>query len=151
MFDIGSVAPFTRDGTSILFFTKGFGRGHAMPDLAIVEALKRCCTETPNVTFVSYGTGAATLRANGSDVIDLEMPDNNPLLDTIVYSTQLTSHLTPRLIIAHEEVAPLLAAKAFNIPCLFITDFFQEATMLTTKLIEYANEVIFIGDRGVFT
>lgn len=134
----------------ILFFSKGFGRGHAMPDLAIANLIHQY---RPNITlqFVSYGTGAATIRAHKCDVIDLGMPDNNPLLETIVHCIKLVVRLGPTLIVTHEEIAPLLAAQAFDTPCLFITDYFQEPPMLTTKILEFAEEVIFTGDAGVFT
>lgn len=138
------------NAADILFFSKGFGRGHAMPDLAIADKLHH---QTPalRIQFVSYGTGAATFRANGRDVIDLGMPDNNPLLETIVHCFKLVSTFAPPLIVSHEEIAPLLAAKALDIPCLFITDYFQEPSMLTTKILEFAAEVLFTGDPGVFT
>ena len=67
----------------ILFFSRGQGRGHALPDLAISEALLR---EKPQLDlhFVSYGTGADTLRAHGQTITDLDLPDDNPFIETLV-------------------------------------------------------------------
>lgn len=121
-----------------------------MPDIAIVEELRRRGLND-DVRFVSYGTGATTFRQAGYPVIDLKMPDNNPFLDTIIYCTQVISRLKPDLVIAHEEVAAMVAASAFDNRTIFITDFFQEPTMLSTKALEFADELIFIGDSDVFT
>ena len=44
---------------STLFFSRGRGRGHAIPDLEIVRELAQI-TDAITVQFVSYATGAAT-------------------------------------------------------------------------------------------
>jgi hypothetical protein len=118
--------------------------------MAIAECLSTN-TDGISIRFVSYGTGAATFRSCGVSVVDMKLPDNNPLLETIVCCTQIVASLKPQLVVAHEEVGALLGAKVFNTPSIFITDFFQEPTMLATKLLEYADEVIFIGNPGTFT
>ena len=48
----------------VLFFSRGKGRGHAVPDAAIASDL---VGREPDVkiTFASYGMGAATLKSLG--------------------------------------------------------------------------------------
>jgi UDP-N-acetylglucosamine:LPS N-acetylglucosamine transferase len=134
----------------VAFFTRGWGRGHAVPDMAIVGRLLNEATDV-DLRFVSYGTGSRTLRSNGYDVLDLELPDMNPFLDTIVGAIDALRSLHPELVIAHEEAAALIAARGFSIPSLFITDFFQDPSMLSMRAVEYAREVLFVGEPHVFT
>lgn len=58
----------------ILFFSRGRGRGHAIPDLAIA---KRLLHADPSLAlaFASYGTGAETIRNSGCDLIDLRLSE----------------------------------------------------------------------------
>ena len=39
---------------------------------------------TLGITFVSYGVGAATLKELGQEVVDLGLPEDNPLWDTLL-------------------------------------------------------------------
>jgi hypothetical protein len=121
-----------------------------MPDITIVDELREQVNGI-EVRFASYGTGAATLRENGYDVIDMELREDTALLDATVVCTQITDHLRPHLIISHEEVGALLAARGLRTRCAYITDFFKDPNALDTKGLEHADEVIFIGNEGVFT
>ncbi|MGH9353064.1 MAG: hypothetical protein ACRD2G_13045 [Terriglobia bacterium] len=134
----------------IAFFSRGRGRGHVVPDMAIVRELE---SETPgvDVRFVSYGIGSATLRQRGFDVIDLAVADNSTIIESVVSAAQVVGSIRPELVIAHEEFGALPAAKIFNLPSLFITDFFQDPNALTTRCLRYADEVVFIGNPGEFT
>jgi UDP-N-acetylglucosamine:LPS N-acetylglucosamine transferase len=116
----------------------------------IVKALKRIGISA-DVRFVSYATGAATFRAFGSDVIDLGVSQDPPLLDMIVLETQLLLREKPLLIIAHEEYAAATAADICGIPCVFLTDFFHDPSTLPMQALRSVAEVVYIGDKGIFT
>jgi hypothetical protein len=66
----------------VLLFSRGKGRGHAIPDAAVAaDVIAR--KPSVDVTFASDSTGLATLRDLGCRVIDLERPEANPLSDTV--------------------------------------------------------------------
>ncbi len=133
----------------ILFFSRGRGRGHAIPDMAIMDAVHGQCPEI-NCKFVSYGTGAATLSEFGRPVVDLQMPDENPFLETLIDSFRVIDEASPRLVISHEEFAAVVAAKARGVPSIFITDWFGNENHIAMQALAYAGKVIFLGNRGVF-
>ena len=56
--------------TKILFFSRGRGRGHAIPDMQIAKELERQDSEI-EIRFVSYGTGAI-MAVPAHDERDLE-------------------------------------------------------------------------------
>src|ERR1035438_8260313 len=142
--------PFVPGAFGIAFFSRGRGRGHAVPDMAIARELLQL---VPNVDlrFVSYSGGAETFRSCGYEVVDLHMPDEPPLLPMIVQEGRIIRSLQPRLVISHEELAALPASQVFDVPCLFITDFFQDPNPFLTSALQCAREIIFIAERGIFT
>ena len=60
---------FDPSRVGILFFSRGRGRGHAIPDMAIAEKLLRL-RDDADIRFVSYATGAATFTEFGHSVIE---------------------------------------------------------------------------------
>src|SRR5690242_12943702 len=104
---------------SVLFFSRGRGRGHAIPDLEIVRELKQIDSAI-EVQFVSYSTGAATFRAEGYRVIDLELPEENSFAETIVIAYRKILEFHPKVVISHEEFAAIIAAKVANVPSIFL-------------------------------
>lgn len=134
---------------NVLFFSRGRGKGHAIPDMAIVNALDEL---DHNVTcqFVSYGTGAVTLAEFGHRVCDLQLPDENPFLETVVRSSNLIVKNLPDVIVAHEEFAAILAGKIHNVPSIFITDWFHNEKYLWMQALEFSKAVLFLGTQGVF-
>lgn len=145
-----SAARFETGKFGILFFSRGRGRGHAVPDSAIAKELLRVAPNV-QVIFVSYSLGAETLRLHGHEVVDLELQRDPHFIDTLILEGHLIASLRPRLVIAHEEFAAVPAAHLSRIPCLFLTDFFSDPMMVTTYSLRYAEEVIFIGPSGLFT
>jgi len=133
----------------VLFFSRGRGRGHAIPDMAIMEAVHRL---DPNIEwrFVSYGTGAATLSEFGQQVHDLELPDDNPFLETLIRACGAIRTFEPRVVVSHEEFAALPAAKICGAPAIFLVDWFMNEQRLATQTLAYAESVIFPGERGAF-
>lgn len=134
----------------IMIVSRGHGRGHAMPDMAIATDLARMASDL-NLRFVSYAAGAEAYRACGWNVLDLQKPENPPFLDMIIAYTRLLMESKPILIVSHEEVAVLPVAAALNIPCVFITDFFADPNSLNTWPLRYADEVVFTAHRGLYT
>ena len=142
--------PFEPGTFGIAFFSRGRGRGHAMPDMAIARELLQMSPGL-DIRFASYSGGAETFRSCGYEVIDLHMPDEPPMLTAIVQESRIVRHLQPRLVISHEELAALPASQVFDVPCLFITDFFQDPNPFLTSAMQCAREIIFIAERGIFT
>ena len=129
----------------ILYFARGRGRGHALAGLAIAEAL----TST-EVQFVSYGTGAATLREQGRPVIDLHLPDQPDRLAVGAKFSQALQAGRPSLVVAHEEFDVIAAARLHKLPCVFVTDWFTKETDSIMQLLRYANQVLFLDQPGTF-
>src|ERR1035437_7034791 len=134
----------------VAFLSRVRGPGHAMPDMAIARELLQLVPHV-DTRFVSYSGGAETFRSCGYEVVDLHMPDEPPILPMIVQASRIIRHLQPQLVISHEELAALPASQVFDIPCLFITDFFQDPNLFLTSAMECAREIVFIADRGIFT
>jgi UDP-N-acetylglucosamine:LPS N-acetylglucosamine transferase len=138
------------DGTvNILFFSRGRGSGHAVPDLALADELHRH-DENLAITWASYGTGYETLKAHGCDVIDLHLPEENPFVETNLAAFKLISATAPHLVISHEEFAVAPASRSLGIPVVFLTDFFLPAKHLWMQCLSCADEIIFIDDHSIF-
>jgi len=133
----------------ILFFSRGRGRGHAIPDLEIVrEILKQ--RDDVDIRFVSYGTGARTIEEFGFPLIDLGLPDLNPITETTVLAGKLIGWLDPDLVVSHEEFPALPAAKIFDKPTIFLTDFFVEPEKYSMQTLKFADEVLYLDDAADF-
>ena len=133
----------------LLFFSRGRGRGHAIPDIAIAEELVRRRDDV-DIRFVSYGTGADTFTEFGHGVIDLDLPERKSTLETLVRAGHMIGWLRPQLVVAHEEFAVPPAARIFGVPALFITDWFSEPENFSMRCLGYADEVLFIDEPGIF-
>lgn len=131
----------------VFFFSRGRGHGHAIPDMAIADELAKLRSDI-DIKFVSYGTGAKTFVAHGKTVINLGMPDMNPVWATVVRAGQLISQLRPALVVSHEEFAIPPAARLFDIPAVFITDWFPDPEDPRMEALSYADEVIVIESEG---
>lgn len=137
-------------GFRFVWFSRGRGRGHAVSDIWIAREVLALRPDT-SIDFVSYADGAETFRARGVAVIDLGLPPDPPFLEMVVQGARVVQSTRPRLVVAHEEYAALVAARIFEVPSLFLTDFFQDPSWsFMTALID-ASEVIFTGEKGLFT
>jgi|HubBroStandDraft_4_1064222.scaffolds.fasta_scaffold151003_1 hypothetical protein len=133
----------------ILFFSRGRGKGHAIPDAAIMESVRNL-DDRIGWQFVSYGTGASTLAELGHSVRDLQLPDDNPFHETLIRACKVISECSPGLVVSHEEFAAVLAARIFGIPAIFLTDWFGTENHIIMQTLTYAESVIFLGERGSF-
>jgi hypothetical protein len=133
----------------ILFFSRGRGSGHAVPDLALAEELHRH-DENVAITWASYGTGYETLKAHGCDVIDLHLPEENPFVETHLAVFKLISATAPHLVISHEEFAVAPASRSLGVPVVFLIDFFLPAKHLWMQCLSCVDEILFIDDKSIF-
>jgi UDP:flavonoid glycosyltransferase YjiC (YdhE family) len=133
----------------ILFFSRGRGRGHAIPDAAVMNEVAQIRSDLA-WSFASYATGAETLRSLGCHVHDLDLPEENPFLATILRCYRLMERCKPRFIVAHEEPAALVAAELMQLPAVFMTEWFVSDTTLVMQPLSYAKAIIFIQDQGIF-
>jgi UDP-N-acetylglucosamine:LPS N-acetylglucosamine transferase len=134
----------------VLFFSRGRGRGHAVPDIAIAQALNER-REDVDIRFVSYAAGAATLSAAGLPLIDVDVTDVSPLAELTALSGKLIRWLNPDLVVAHEEFAVPPVAKIFDKPAVFIVDFFTTEEMHSMAALKFADEILFTGQEGRYT
>ncbi|HEX2721895.1 MAG TPA: hypothetical protein VHM24_03195, partial [Gemmatimonadaceae bacterium] len=133
----------------VLFFSRGRGRGHAMQDMTIARHLREL-NDNVEIRFVSYGSGADTFDRAGEHHIDLDFPDRNPILDTLVAAGRLIGWLNPDLVVAHEEFIALPAAKIFQKPTVLLTDWFADETKPTMSTIPFADRILFLDEQGMF-
>jgi UDP-N-acetylglucosamine:LPS N-acetylglucosamine transferase len=140
---------FEQDNKKVLFFSRGRGRGHAIPDIEIIRAL---CDLRPDVEvrIVSYGAGASTFADFNFPLIDIGLPDTSPIAEMSVIAGRLVGWLNPDIVVAHEEFPVMPAAKIFNKPAVFITDWFTDPDMYSMNALKFADEILFTGRQGVF-
>jgi len=139
---------FGGDGIKILFFSRGRGRGHAIPDMEIGRELA-ALDAAAQVRFVSYATGADTFEAHGIAHIDLCLPERNPINETIVAAGKVIGWLNPDLVVSHEEFMGLPAAKIFSKPAILITDWFAESEGYAMSSLRLAEKIIFLDSPGI--
>jgi UDP-N-acetylglucosamine:LPS N-acetylglucosamine transferase len=132
-----------------LFFSRGRGRGHAIPDIALVTELLQDAN-CPALQFVSYGTGADTIRQHGYHVIDLELSEESQFAETLIRCAQAVRDYLPNFVISHEEFAALPAAQVFGVPCIFLIDWFPRAGTVWMECLRYARSTIFMDDPGYY-
>ena len=122
-----------------------------MPDLEIIAALRAKVGDSLNIQFACYSTGADVLAEAGETVIDLELPDLNPFLETMVLSAKVIGSLRPDLVVSHEEFAALPAADIFGVPAVFLTDWFvEDPDRLIMRALLFADEIVFLEREGWF-
>ena len=133
----------------ILFFSRGRGYGHAIPDLAIADDLAVLARDI-SIQFVSYSSGAQVLRNCGRDVIDLELPENNPFLATLSRAKKVIGDVTPDIVVAHEEFSALYAANVAGLPSVFIGAWLPPSGSIAAESLSYCDSIIIVGNPGLF-
>ena len=132
-----------------LFFTRGRGRGHAVRDLAIAQQL-RVLNPAVKLAFASYDLGYATFIESGEFAHDLRFEERNPFPATVVRAAALIKSLMPRLVVAQEEPAALVAAAVCDIKALFTTSWFSRSSNERYQALEYAHRILFMEEPGLF-
>ena len=67
-----------------------------------------------------------------------------------VIAGKLVGWLNPDLVVAHEEFPVMPAAKIFDKPAIFITDWFTDLEMYSMNALKFADEILFTGRQEVF-
>lgn len=140
---------FASGREGVLWFSRGRGRGHAIPDLEIAREWEAIAPSI-DVRFVSYATGADTIEAAGRPLIRLDMPERGSTADMTVYAGRLIGTLDPRLVVAHEEFSALPAAKIFAKPTVLITDWFTSPDMHSMQCSRFADRIVFTDETGIY-
>jgi UDP-N-acetylglucosamine:LPS N-acetylglucosamine transferase len=140
---------FETSGRRLLFFSRGRGRGHAIPDIEILRAL-HALDPGIETRIASYSTGAATFTAFGYPVIDLGLPDDSPVAEMSALAGRLIRWLKPDLVAAHEEFAAMPAARIFDTPTVFVTDYFTDPESYSMHALKFADQILFLGEEGAF-
>ncbi len=133
----------------VLFFSRGRGRGHAIPDIEIVKELYKLRDDI-EVRFVSYGTGARTIEEFDFPLIDLDLPEDNSVNATMISAAKLIGWLDPDLVVAHEEFPAMPASKILDKPTVFVTDWFTAPDSYAMDALRYADRVVFIDEPGIY-
>ena len=74
----------------------------------------------------------------------MEMPEDNPVWETVVRSLRVIEEHRPCLVISHEEFAAVPASKGLGVPAVFLTDWFMPEGFAQMQALRYADEVIFL-------
>lgn len=133
----------------VLFFSRGRGHGHAIPDMAVAREMLALQPGT-SVHFASYATGAETLRNAGWEVIDLHLPADNPWLPTLLACCDVIQRVQPSVIIAHEEFAALVAGRVAGIPSIFISAWLPQSRGYAYDAMACADYAIILEEPGLF-
>jgi hypothetical protein len=133
----------------ILFFSRGRGKGHAVPDLAITAEL-RSILPSVRVLFASYASGAEVFRAAGEEFIDLGFSETTSLFDIVIGSGRLLTKQRTRVVCSHEEPGVLLASKVFECPSVFLTHWFPTLQDPYLDVFKCADEVLFMEQKRLF-
>ena len=131
------------------FFSRGRGRGHVYPDIEIGRELGRGDGEV-KISFVSYATGAETFRASHHEVIDLQLPENNDYVETLVRASRVIGELRPDLIISHEEFAVLPAARIAGVASIFLGAWLPPLNSIFASSLEAGSAILILEQPGIF-
>lgn len=133
----------------VLFFSRGRGRGHAIPDIAITTAL-RALAPGMQVEFVSYATGADTFRAEGLPVHDMGFSEDPPYLQALFKASDLIRDRRPHVVLSHEEFPAVAAAELNGVPAIFISAWLPIRPGLQMDSLVSVSSVILMESPGIF-
>jgi UDP:flavonoid glycosyltransferase YjiC (YdhE family) len=134
----GRIAFASGDYYTIVYFSRGKGRGHAVPDNAIARRLLQR-SPSIDIRFVSYSTGADVLRQCGWSVTELNLSEEPNFSDSLYEVARLLHSLPATLVVCHEEFAALCVAKALGIRTVFLTDWFISPESVIMQSLKYVN------------
>ena len=134
------------DVAPILWFSRGRGRGHAIPDAMIADELRRLAPKV-RLTFASYATGATTLRGLQQPVIDLNLPDEPSLPRLMLAASQALERYdaTPIVVVSHEEFAAVaVAKKRGHTPVVYMADWLPPPQTFEARCVESAERLLLL-------
>ncbi|MFN7920682.1 MAG: hypothetical protein U0Q16_11330 [Bryobacteraceae bacterium] len=101
------------------------------------------------IRFVSYGTGAGTFGAHGHAAADLQLPDDPPPLEVLIRTSRWLERNRPSLAVVHEEPMAVAACRIFQVPAIYLTDWFDDPASLEMEALHYASEVVVLAEPGL--
>jgi hypothetical protein len=137
------------DNPDLIFFSRGRGRGHAIPDMAILEVLRRMAPEL-RVCVYTYGTGLLAFRQAGQSAVDLELLDMCNPWEVVQRVGQVLRHAPARLLVSHEEFSAIPAARIFGLPSVFLTHWFGPQNSTQMQALADVDQVLFMETQGHF-
>lgn len=135
--------------TTVLFFSRGRGHGHAIPDDALTRELE--LLPDISVRLASYGTGLRTLSGLGHDAYPLNIEETAPFLDVVISTRQAIDALQPDVVIAHEEFAAVFSAYTAGIPAIFISAWLPLQNSVNREALRFASSIVVLGEPGLFS
>lgn len=105
------------------FFCRGQGTAHARRDMFLADCLSEL-DGSIEIKFISYADGYKALSAKGRPCINIGLPSKGDEHDRFIKVGQALREEKPSLVISDEELLALPLAKIFQIPSLFITNWF---------------------------
>lgn len=111
-----------RDG-KVLFISRGLGWGHSTRDMLIAKLIKEISPEV-KIEFASCDAGYRAYNTLGYECFDLDLPANGAVGKRILKIGRLIKENQPALAIVDEELLALPIAKLFDVPVIFITNWF---------------------------
>lgn len=139
-----------KEKVSALFFSRGKGYGHAIPDMDVGAALMDESSAPMDIRYVSYATGAKAFKLRGIPVVDLGLMENNSYLETLDRALGVIAKNRPDVVIAHEEFAALMAAHLSGVPSVYIGDWLPPARTMPAESLGYADAIYVFERPGVF-
>jgi UDP-N-acetylglucosamine:LPS N-acetylglucosamine transferase len=133
----------------LVLFSRGRGRGHAVPDLSIIAALR---SRRPglDLDIASYAVGADTFRSHGHEVIDLGLPENSDFIDALLKASQVLQRRQYGLVVAHEEPSALVAARLAGVSAVYLCHWFTNSQDFFSASLRCADHIVFLGEDGAF-
>lgn len=138
-------------GTSpirVLFFTRGKGRGHTIPAIAVADELAH--DSRFEIQFVSYGAGADAIRSSGRAVIDLSMADDRPFFSILLQAHAVIKDFKPDVVVTLQEWAVLPVGRMCGIPAILLTEWFPPPEKVSGESVSFADSIVFLGEPGIF-
>lgn len=133
----------------VLFFSRGRGHGHAIPDIEIVRRIGELDSRFEFV-FASYSTGHQTFTQAGIPAIDMRLPESNPYLPTLAVAHNLIEQVKPAAVISHEEFAALVASRLLGRPTVFLSAWLPMGSGMAVESMAYADGAVILENDGIF-
>ena len=135
--------------SDVLFFSRGRGLGHAIPDMAILEELRRFSPRL-RISVCTYGTGYKAFRDRGQTAFDLKLTDDCNVWEVAQAVGRILRQTQASLVVSHEEFAAIPAAKIFEIPSVFVTHWLAPQNSFLMQAIADVDHVLFLEEQGHF-
>lgn len=145
-----SQLPETTSETDLLWFSRGRGWGHAVPDMLLLQQFTESYPKC-RVRVASYADGAEVFRRSGWEVIDLALPRNPAPAEFRRRAGQVIERLTPHMLVSREEFQIPELAAARGLRNVVLTHWFLPSVHPSMAALTWADLVVFLEDFGVFS